>query len=100
VLGIGIGIGGVVVEVEVVKEKEPPGIYMSIIYIIFMMCFSPQKDEDLDAIIKRREQEKAVAQGRDFARRPTSYKTSLSVPVQLGTSRRRSRYVIIYKHII
>eukprot|EP01083_Nonionella_stella_P169684 575918_1 len=48
------------------------------------------EEEDLDALIARQERESAQAVGRDYARRPTSYKTSLSIPMQVGTARERS----------
>lgn len=46
---------------------------------------------DLEAIIRQRERDQALAVGRDYAKRPTSYKTSLSTPLEVGTARKRSR---------
>uniref|UniRef100_A0A0G4FPA4 Pre-mRNA-splicing factor 38 n=1 Tax=Chromera velia CCMP2878 TaxID=1169474 RepID=A0A0G4FPA4_9ALVE len=43
-------------------------------------------EEELLAEFRRREQEKAIATGKDYARRPTSYKSSLSVRVDWQAS--------------
>eukprot|EP00455_Lapot_gusevi_P041535 TRINITY_DN4828_c0_g1_i8.p1 TRINITY_DN4828_c0_g1~~TRINITY_DN4828_c0_g1_i8.p1 ORF type:complete len:362 (+),score=34.95 TRINITY_DN4828_c0_g1_i8:736-1821(+) len=47
--------------------------------------------EDLEEIIRKRAQESAVAHGKDYAKRPPSYKTSLSLQACVGTNRKRSK---------
>lgn len=59
---------------------------------------SRNSSPDLDEIIKRKERDEALAVGRDYAKRPTSYKTSLSIPMQIGTNRKRSRTPPIRRH--
>jgi len=41
-------------------------------------------------MVLKKERENAAAIGRDYARRPTSYKTSLTLPYDTGTNRKRS----------
>lgn len=53
---------------------------------------SPSPEVSLEAL-RRKEREEAVAQGKDYARRPSSYKNSLSMSLISGTARRRSRSV-------
>ena len=40
---------------------------------------------------RKRERAKALASGKDYARRPTSYKSSLSLRFETSTGRKRSR---------
>jgi pre-mRNA-splicing factor 38B len=49
-----------------------------------------RKDNAQEEIL-RREREKAATSGRDFARRPTSYKMGLSTELQVSSTRRRSK---------
>lgn len=51
---------------------------------------SRSPDDDVIAKVLAQEREKACAAGKDYARRPTSYKTALSLQVSHGTNRRRS----------
>eukprot|EP00922_Rhytidocystis_sp_ex-Travisia-forbesii_P064062 GHVS01095253.1.p1 GENE.GHVS01095253.1~~GHVS01095253.1.p1 ORF type:complete len:147 (-),score=30.25 GHVS01095253.1:2-442(-) len=51
----------------------------------------PKTQEELLEEFRRREREKALATGKDYARRPTSYKSSLSLKIEMGTTRRKSR---------
>jgi len=51
---------------------------------------SRSPDQDVIAKVLQQERDKACSQGKDYARRPTSYKTALSLQVAHGTSRRRS----------
>eukprot|EP00922_Rhytidocystis_sp_ex-Travisia-forbesii_P048503 GHVS01072241.1.p1 GENE.GHVS01072241.1~~GHVS01072241.1.p1 ORF type:complete len:634 (-),score=127.25 GHVS01072241.1:199-2100(-) len=51
----------------------------------------PKTQEELLEEFRRREREKALASGKDYARRPTSYKSSLSLKIEMGTTRRKSR---------
>jgi len=51
----------------------------------------PQTHEELMGEYRRRQREKAVASGKDYARRPTSYKSSLSLRLEVGTTRKRSK---------
>ncbi len=50
-----------------------------------------KSEAELAAEIRKREREEAVATGRDYARRPSSYKTALSLQMTVGTNRKRSR---------
>jgi len=47
-------------------------------------------DKELEDFIKEREKEDASAVGRHYANRPVSYKSCLSVPMQIMTTRQRS----------
>lgn len=51
---------------------------------------SPSPEVSLAALL-RKERESSVAQGKDYARRPTSFKDSLSMSLLTGTTRKRSR---------
>ena len=47
-------------------------------------------EKNLDKIIQKRERDKVVAKGRDYARRPTAYYHSLTLDLETGTNRKRS----------
>eukprot|EP01066_Platyproteum_vivax_P011191 Platyproteum_vivax@DN5076_c0_g1_i1.p1 len=50
----------------------------------------PMTQEEAMRQFMKREQNKAIATGKDYARRPTSYKSSLSLRMESSTIRRRS----------
>ncbi|KAF8823114.1 PRP38 family protein [Cardiosporidium cionae] len=50
----------------------------------------PKTQEELLIEFRRREREKALATGKDYARRPTSYKSSLSLKLDTCSTRKRS----------
>jgi len=45
--------------------------------------------------LQKKEQNRAVASGKDYAKRPPSYKQALSLKLSVGTARARSRYFIL-----
>ena len=47
-------------------------------------------DKKLEEMVRKGEQEAALAVGKEYARRPTSYKTSLTLPHETSTNRKRS----------
>lgn len=51
----------------------------------------PKTQSDLMEEFRKRERAKALASGKDYARRPTSYKSSLSLRFETSTGRKRSR---------
>jgi hypothetical protein len=46
---------------------------------------------DLDSMLNQKMREEAVASGKDYARRPTSYKQALTIKLATATGRKRSR---------
>jgi len=58
------------------RRKDKDGLYLS--------------EEKLNEVVLKQERDSAAAKGRNYARRPTSYYHSLTLPHEVGTNRKRS----------